>query len=106
MLGRVRLIGAIADVAVATTAVRLLGLHALVDDPEGVKVTGDVAEHGEEDVDEKIAGAAGQESDCCGREEDGDEDEENVRAADRHGFDVRERAKVGRQRRRSVVGKS
>jgi hypothetical protein len=60
--------------AVAALAVHLLGLHLLVDEPEGVDVAREVAEHGEQDVDEQVAAAAGDERGRCGREEDGDLD--------------------------------
>jgi len=46
-----------------------------------MNVARDIAEESQEDVDEEVTGATSQETNGCGREEYGDEDEENVRSA-------------------------
>jgi len=72
----------ISDVAEASNAVLLFSLELLVDEPEGVNVAGNVAEDGQEDVDEQVASAASDEGHSGRRKDDSDEDEENVRALD------------------------
>jgi len=41
-------------------------------------MTGNVPENGETDIDQEVATAAGDDGRRCGREEDGDKDEEDV----------------------------
>jgi len=71
-------VGAIAGVTEASSAVALLCLHLLVDQPERVDMSRNVSKNSEEDVDEEVAAAASNER-CGGRrKEDGNKDEENV----------------------------
>jgi len=75
---RSRFKGTITDIDVSAGAVSLLGLHAAIDQPEGMDMTGDVPENGETNVDQEVTTAAGDEG-CRGRwKDDSDKDEADV----------------------------
>jgi len=78
-------ISGVSNIVVATWPVLLFSFDPLENHPERVDVTRYVATESQKHVNEEVAGAASQEADGRRREEDRDQAEENVRAADHVG---------------------
>lgn len=73
-----RLILATASVDESSVAVAFLSLHLLVDEPERMNVSWEIAKNCQADINEQVAAASGDERRCCRREYDGNENENDI----------------------------
>jgi len=69
---------AVPNILESALTISFLSLHLPIDKPECVDVSREVPKKCQADVNKQIAGATCNECSCCGREEDGYDDENNV----------------------------
>jgi len=70
--------GTITNIGISASAVSFLGLHAAINQPKGMDMTGYVSENSETDVDQEVTTATGNEKRRSRRKEDSDDNEADI----------------------------